>query len=813
MEDKKMKKVYTLVFAALCAATMISCSKETLVENNQEEQGTTPTAQTILNPVTLTFETPQPAKVSIDDQGKASWDEGDQVKIVCFNAAGEQWTSEAITVVDGTITATVEDAEIYYSVYPATAAVKLVDVEGTDNLKVTIPEEQDGTFKNACYYAAKTTKADKCFNFKAISGILKFQADPDYKKVDIRDVENATGLHAFAKTETCTFGADGSVTVIPVEKANSMISINLDGNGTYYAAICGNATNEVTFRFSKDAEETPEDEQQGFEPGVYYNNRIKYEPAKIKNFGKLTDKIVTDVYVSPEGAGDKTGLSAENAAPAADLAEACLGTAATYTAVKGLLNYSGVWNCFRLDGLTIHFAEGEYTSNFKVQGNNSSFVVTLQGDEGAVLKGTNTVSANREGTSTTFKNFTFTTTGKKALSVTAGTCNLENCNFTGCTTTSGNGAALVMDVTAQVTAKNCNFTSNKATNGAAVCLNSGNASSDDFVIFSAENCVFGEKEEPKKDATESYYNEATAAGTAAGGAVLIAGNAKKGQMRFNNCRFGSNKAKTNGAAVYCNNTATDFSGTIVLFNGCTFFKNQCSTPADPSGYSVFGHVGSRMAFNNCTWNVVNAVTTGKHACDIVLKGRAIVANSTIWGSGVTGDRALATIGTNDDVSEASLRMNNHATIVNSVLHMKNATTTYKSLFLTSNFFLQMSGSIYGGLNNSSGAAKTPDHYIFTNCVDRGVETAALDGANGKNDVTYNGITHTRYTYTFNKTTYPDFTPMTKAAVQSAIQGTAVIGEIFDAWLTEIGAYDKDILGNTRPDTNMAPGSMHLTWSE
>lgn len=793
-----MKKIYTLVFAALCAAVVLSCNKETLVETTADEQGTTPTAQTILNPVTLTFETPSPSKVSIDDQGVASWEEGDQVKIICFDAEGKAKPSEPVTVVDGKITATVEDAEVYYAVYPASATIDLVKDGEVDKLKVTIATKQDGTFKNACYYAAKTTKAAKTFNFKAISGILKFQADPAYKRADIRDVEKIATRHAFAQTETCTFDAEGKVTVTPVANSSSMIKITLDGNGTYYAAICGNAMNEAGFRFSKYTEE----EDLGYEPGVFYNNLIKYTPATIKNFGKLTDKIVTDVYVSPEGDGTKDGLSAATAAPASDLAYKCLGDEqVSYTAVKGLLSsYTGVWNCFRRDGLTIHFAEGEYSDAFTVAGDNSSFELTLQGEEGAVLKGANTVSATREGTSTIIKNLTFTSNGAKALSVTSGVCNLENCNFIGCTTTSGNGAALVMDVTAQVTAKNCVFQKNKASNGPALCLNSGDATSDDFVIFSAENCVFGGKD--KTDAEEKNFNEATAAG----GAVLIAGNANGGQMRFNNCRFSSNKAKTNGAAVYCNN-GTALLGTIVLFNGCTFYKNVCSAPGNPSGYSVYANTGSRMAFNNCTWNVANKAN-GTNGCDIVLKGHAILANSTVWGSGATGPRALAHIGTK--------KLDTFATIVNSLLHMKNSTeegkiTEYQSLFLSSDYYLKMSGSIYGDLSNYNDSAKEGKHYVFTNCVNRGVETDAPKGAVNK-EVAKDGVMQQYYTYTFNKTTYPDFTPMKLSAVKDAVKGTAGIGEIFDAWLTEIGAYDKDIMGNARNADAMSPGSIQVSWS-
>lgn len=819
-----MKKIYTLIFAALCAATVVSCNKEIATEDTPQQEEVAPVEQTLLNPVTLTFYAEPETKIAIDGDGKASWEDGDKIQIVSFDAEGTAKYVKDIVVeiIDGKgkFTAIVEDSEIYYAVYPSSATVKLEKVGEEDNLKVTIADKQDGTFKNACYYAAKTSKAAKEFNFKAISGILKFQADSDYKLANIRDVEKTAVRHALAETEICTFDAEGNVSVAPASNISSLITLTLNGNGTYYAAVCGNAVNEVCFRFSKDAAE----ETATYEPGVYYNNLVTFAPAWIKNYGKLTEKIVTDVYVAPTKQGTGDGLSAANAAPASDLVEACLGNAdVKYTAVKGLFKYTGVWNCFRMDGLTINFADGDYTDAFTVAGNNSAFILTLKGSAGAIMKGGLNLNANyKDKTLTKIEGLTFTSTSATALTVTNGKCELKNCKFTGCSkalyvkkncalenctftdnnATSGNGTALILDITAQVTAKKCTFSGNKGTNGAAVCVNNGTAASDDFVILSAEDCIF--------------QNNSV---SGSGGAILIAQSAYKGQIRFNNCRFDGNQAtgtSSHAAVFYCNCSSAKTDATAALFNGCTFVnsKSFANTGTTGYGYSFFGNTGSRVALNNCT---VKALNSGNGAdptynftsngCDVVLKGGAVLANSCIWASGVVGQRGLASIAHNTTTGS----IDDYAAVVNSVCQQ--TSNLRSALFVAANWYMKAWGSIYANLNRN-GSAVEGTNFVFDNCYDRGLANATLPGAKGFDDIQKGetGITHSYYKYTFNASTWENFTPMTKSDVKDKVANTPYVGAIFDAWLTEIGAYDVDIMDNTRTDDNMCPGSYHQTWA-
>lgn len=747
LEKLIMKKI-TYLFLAASILAAVSCAKPEVpaVQPDVNE----PAEQTLLNPVTLTFTADPSTKVAIDAEGHASWEEGDKIQIVSFDAEGKAKYVKDIEVkiVEGvgTFKATVEDSDIYYAVYPSAAEVTLVNEDGVDKLKVTIASKQDGSFKNACYYAAKTTKEAKQFNFKAISGIIKFQADPSYKKVDIRDVEKTSSRHALAQAETCTFDAEGNVTVAPVANISSMISIALDGNGngTYYAAVCGNATNEVAFRFSKDAEDTPEESKLGFEPGVYYNNLITFEPARIKNFGILTDKIVNDVYVAPEAKGTGDGRSAENAAPASDLVEACLGNdQVKYTAVKGLLKYTGVWNCFRMDGLTIHFADGEYTDKFTVAGNNSSFVVTLDGSAGAIQKGGITVSATREGTVTKINGMTFT--AETGLTVSNGNCEVTGCTFKGCTTRAAAiGGTAATDATLNVNFKNC--------------------------LFSANTC-------------------------ASAGVVNVPNGSGGGILGFNNCRFENNTATSgNASAIY-----TASGKTAIFLNKCTFRDNKCTSTSN--AYTIgMNDAATRFAMNCCT---VNAGTPGAYnnGAAITLKGQSIISNSTVWTSKEFGKWGLVALG-----CATSTEKKNGALIINSVVRQNG--TTYPAVYLHTNYYQNLKDCLHQGADLTVvGDKHTVENTVKVSAFNSAsAKEATVDGIKAyyytwdySNTIGESGFVKPSATAVRNAIA---------AVGESATGEKDGLGGLFLKWLDSVdeNAFSKDITGKARPAEGLCPGS-------
>ena len=204
-----MKKFYFL-FAAAAIFAAVSCEKETpapeetLPIDNQEQ---TVTEQPLTNPVTLTFTaSAAETKVSLEGVGTngaktAVWEENDQVKVIWYNEDESTMKSQTVTVdsygtASTTFTATVEEADYYYAVYPATIETTL---DGEGNFTVSFPNSAQAptTFAGAAWYAAKTTKASKDFAFHPISTVIKFTLDgsvvADPEQIYFRSMND--GLH------------------------------------------------------------------------------------------------------------------------------------------------------------------------------------------------------------------------------------------------------------------------------------------------------------------------------------------------------------------------------------------------------------------------------------------------------------------------------------------------------------------------------------------------------------------------------------------------------------------------------------------
>ena len=175
-----MKKIFRLIAALAAATVAFSCMEEANPE--------TPAADTENNGgthyegpmVTLTFSVDELTKTSYDKENGHQWSEGDQIKII-YGTEDDAYT--VAEIIDGTVTANVGDVETYYAVYPETTkyTLKEVEVEGNTSIQfaVTIPDGQNGSFKQANIMAAKTSRTNCIFEFKNLTHVFKFYRSED----------------------------------------------------------------------------------------------------------------------------------------------------------------------------------------------------------------------------------------------------------------------------------------------------------------------------------------------------------------------------------------------------------------------------------------------------------------------------------------------------------------------------------------------------------------------------------------------------------------------------------------------------------
>lgn len=782
MEEKKMKNIKLLSIFAFCAAVVISCNKE-IAETLPPEGNTS--EQTLLNPVTLTFEASPSTKVSIDETGKASWEKGDRIKIISLDATGKPKAVVSDDVVIdaagvGRFTATVEASDLYYAVYPSTLDVSLTQAEGTEPIfavEFSSTPTAKTKISDAAYYAAKTTAATKYFDFRTISTILEVRTGMS-DATGILFSSYGEGISSCSGIIPVNFDSEGKVSLSEPETSSPTLTFGIDGAGTYYLPLPGNG--KIASDDNGDGFVLCLCKNDGKYTASYYPKALELKAGKIYNFrDNVESKIVSDYYLSVDGTG--TGLSADSPLAFANL--------------KNLPAFKSntVASAMMRNGVTIHLAGGTYTTplwTYETTDGAYECKLTISGsaDEAAPTVFTTKASSKfaDSNLTTRIENVNFSGCTDVALIASCGSLALENCKFTSNVTTK-NGSAITVNTNAFVSAKSCEFSGNKAANGAGLCITPPNPvvpRQDNEIIFTCEDCIFSKNEV-----------------TGSGAAVLIAQAATGGQVRFNNCRFEENKVKgenSTAAALFCNNKSATKPAPMLFFNACSFYGND-KTVASTSDfeYDIYGNAGSRIAMNNCAFKAADSKIS-KNGSLIACEGRTVIANTTIWGSSYTSDRALAVVG--------SKLPGSPATMVNCLVNQNNTKgSSCPALLLPEGYYLDMSYSMYRGYAGD-GIHNLSNCFLLT-----AAPTKAVYLTKDKSEAcTIRGIKHEIFKYPFvegEAATYPGFELATKAAVIAAVESNA-IGVTFSSWLKELGAYDKDMLG--KPRTKIYPGSYHNT---
>ena len=763
-----MKKFITVIFAAAAIFATVSCEKQIEKDSfeSSDELISTPQSE-LINPITVTFRADAETKVSISGEGTAGaktavWDEGDQIKIVWFNGVMKSATATADTygTAATTFTATVEEADFYYAVYPATVEVTL-DEEG--NFTVNFPGTTNAstTFGEAAWYAAKTTAADKSFAFHPISAVIKFSVDGSAvaapEQVYFRSVNG--GLHKLHGHAAITFASDNTLSAAPIDGA-AHITFTVAGAGAYYAPIPGYGASETTgddgfiLQIKKTGDTIP---------AAYYSGTITQEPGMLYNVKSAIDgKVIRNYYVATSSQGTGDGLSQANAATLADLK-------VNAPAFKFGDKIAGA---LLLDGATINFLgdENAYTEPIGVfNTSNSTHSYTIVGGVGG---GTTTI----------------TTTSSSIFNAANATVAVNNITFSGCSSDSA-----VKITIGKISFDGCVFSSNSASNGGAATIGSTSATDADLKV-SFNNTLFDSN-------TTSGY----------GGVVLVPANSSGGIVSFNNCLFANNTATSQSGGVAYTGSGT----TALFFNNCSF----SGTNAKSNGVVIYlNHAGGRLGMNNCTIN--GGSTYGSAGADnkksngslITNKGLSVIANSTLWskdGYGAWGLIALGASGVSNGSSVVNCLVRNGTSSAN--------TSAYAAFGCNTSYYQNVQWCVYTGAKGvGSGAAATvsPDKHTFANSWDLGVAQGQLiTGASYKNK-SINNITQYYYLWT-NTLAAPSFTKATKEQISNVIAKTGEsaddakdgFGKLFLDWLEEVDGLETDIIGTARPTNGFKPGSV------
>ena len=262
-------------------------------------------------------------KTTLDETtGSVSWAAEDKLKLVCED--GTDFYTEALTASDiaedGTATfkATVPAGKaLKWAVYPSDIATELTD---DGKFSVTVPQVQDGKFEHASIEVGEIGE-DNSIALKNVCALLKFTvANEGAAKVFI----GGNGAPLNGKVNISASILDASYTDsedVPDYQPNVEVTVGRPGT-TYYAAILPTKTTGLSMQIYS-ANNTLLAEN-------ISSNALDAPRKTVKNLGELrSTPFANKRFVTKDGAGDKQGLSWENAWSFQTLISKLQGTALT----------------------------------------------------------------------------------------------------------------------------------------------------------------------------------------------------------------------------------------------------------------------------------------------------------------------------------------------------------------------------------------------------------------------------------------------------------------------------------------------------
>lgn len=325
-------KNFRLLFAS--ALAIVSCAKE-ISETPTEPDDSTPEYTTITltaaHPVmtetgAAAQENEETAAISTktildETTGSVRWAARDKLKLVCED--GTDFITDALTEADikedGTATFKATNVPagktFKWAVYPSDIKTSLTG----GKFSVTVPQVQDGNFEHASIEVGEIGE-NNAIALKNVCALLKFTvANAGAAKVFIGG--NGAPLNGKASISSEIL-ADSYTASEDVPDYQPNVEVTVNRPGTYYAAILPAKTTGLSMQiYSADNTLLAEN----------ISSNVLDAPRKtIKNLGELrSTPFANKRFVTKDGAGDKQGLSWENAWSFQTLISKLQGTALT----------------------------------------------------------------------------------------------------------------------------------------------------------------------------------------------------------------------------------------------------------------------------------------------------------------------------------------------------------------------------------------------------------------------------------------------------------------------------------------------------
>lgn len=585
---KLFGKIVTLVIAFVVAA----CTG--IKEWDNTPYTPEPVAPEPVAPGLIEFTASVATKTSFDESnGTTAWVIGDEVLFIW-----EGGSAVAAATVSGQETKfkvkVDEGVEALFAVYPATVEASVVDGQLTLGFAKDI---EGSTFENADISMATSVMTEgewnKTLTFKKVASLVK---------VGVVD-ESVTSLKldapgaALVGNLPVAIDNDGNLVCGTPTDTESSMTMTVPAPGVYWIPVLPDVNLEGGMSVTLYAGET------ALEPMVSEADVTVLGRGDMIAFSQ-PEVFTGKYYVSPGGAGSKTGLSVLNPMSADSFKELITDVSRISEFNGKTFSFSANTFSFGDDYLIFDFPDYEGVVEIILEGVKSENAqTTFNGRSNTSESNKAGVLWPRHNASLTVKNVKFAKTDGKsnasAIRVNSGAVSvtLENCTFEG-NKTAGSGAAMVVYSATAITMKGCTFTNNSG-DGNAICVESDGATvrmEDCFVKGTSKNVIWAKKAKTFDIVNTEFtgntgtviYSQNVGAFTAenciwknnyakddSGAAAFIEG---PGEYVFKDCQFTGNKADWRGGALCVsggNSTAS-----LKVIN--SVFDSNCTEAYDPT---------------------------------------------------------------------------------------------------------------------------------------------------------------------------------------------------------------------------------------
>lgn len=160
------------------------------------------------------------------------WQSGDQIRVFWNNgsavAAAKIYNYNSYAE----FKATVEEADAYYAIYPASAGASFE----SGSITVPVLSAQGGTFADASLLCAKAD-AENNLRFRHLVGYLEFTTD----EVGVFTFSGSLNSSVAGEIVVNGFDAETGIPVLSTVKSAESVSVDVKASGTYYIAVLPDA--------------------------------------------------------------------------------------------------------------------------------------------------------------------------------------------------------------------------------------------------------------------------------------------------------------------------------------------------------------------------------------------------------------------------------------------------------------------------------------------------------------------------------------------------------------------------------------------